>query len=390
MGEVETWEVGGAACPDNHRRLASRSAGDALYGDLHDFALTASPHQPIASERKLARQYGISVATVRRTLDRLVKERLVYKRERMGNFVADGPARAKAGRGGLKTLIYADCWGPDPRPMTARLMHGLASQAAAEGIRLQVLHTPPDGDAFCDDEHVLRALSEPDVVAAAVPWIHPPWLRKVRRLRPHLKLIATFSKAAGIDSHCGSVIPDYYGLGWRGAQQLAAGGARRIHCVYEEFHAYAGAMEVADESEKLEIVGVPHDRADPKSLVEVSKRLRSESVEAILFSDDRLAARAIEDLQAADPEVLQRIRIASHANTGENLLPAEVIRLEFDFYEVGRATVLAAVNMIRHDGLGPSEVLIPPRLILPSMEAARDDEASRTIQETATINARGG
>jgi len=390
MATSDTRQAEGAPYPHSHERLTSRSAGDALYGELHDFALTAKPHQAIASERELARQYEISVATVRRTLQRLVKERLVYKRERLGNFVTDRPARAKGAGRQLKTLIYAECWGDEPRPMTARLMQGLAFQAAAEGIRLQVLHTPLKGDTFCDNEHALEALAEPDVVAAAVPWIHRPWLRKVRRLKPDLKLIATCRKAAGIDSHCGSVIPDYYGLGWQGAQQLAARGARRIHCVYEEFQAYAGALEVADESEKLEIVGVPHDRADPESFVEVSRRLRSESVEAVVFSDDRLAARAIEDLQAADPDVLQRIRIASHANTGENLLPAEVIRLEFDFYEIGRATVLAATNMIRHHGLGPSEVLIPPHLILPAREAARDDEAFVKIEETGTLNARGG
>ena len=52
--------------------LAQRAAGDALYEDLRSFVASAKPHQGLAPERKLARQYKISVGTVRRAVQRLV------------------------------------------------------------------------------------------------------------------------------------------------------------------------------------------------------------------------------------------------------------------------------------------------------------------------------
>lgn len=48
--------------------------------------------RPIASETRLVQQYGIARSTVRRALDLLVEERVVWKVPQRGTFVGQPPA----------------------------------------------------------------------------------------------------------------------------------------------------------------------------------------------------------------------------------------------------------------------------------------------------------
>ncbi|MFY9524835.1 MAG: GntR family transcriptional regulator [Limnochordia bacterium] len=53
------------------------------------------PHQQIPSEPELQRMYGLSRATIRKAIDGLVREGLVYRRHGKGTFVADPKDRQR-------------------------------------------------------------------------------------------------------------------------------------------------------------------------------------------------------------------------------------------------------------------------------------------------------
>jgi len=364
MEQSDTWLGKAASSQDTHGRLASHSAGDALYGELYDFALAARPHQPITSERELSRQYGISVATVRRTLERLVKERLVYKRERLGNFVADRPAT----RGGrqLKTLIYVDCWGDDTRPAVVHLMRGLASGSLDWDLRLQMLHAPA-GQAFWANQQMRQALLQTDVVAAAVPYVTPQLEEELRRQNPRLKLISVADFGSGAKD-CTIVGPDYFAVGRQGAEWLMEHGARRIHCVDPSLMTTSGATYAADrygpQHGGVAVIPVPCGSwasADVELACQFLREATPEP-EAVIFSDDRFAAECIARLGPLGRQLLDRRRIVSLANVGEKTLPKGVVRLEFEWFEIGRATVATAAAMVRGQLQGHEQVLVRPRL----------------------------
>ncbi|MYU24671.1 GntR family transcriptional regulator [Streptomyces sp. SID8352] len=51
-----------------------------------------APGRPIPSETRLVQEYGIARSTVRRALDMLVEERVVWKVQGRGTYVGQPPA----------------------------------------------------------------------------------------------------------------------------------------------------------------------------------------------------------------------------------------------------------------------------------------------------------
>ena len=348
----------------DHVHLGGDSAGEALYEQLREFVTKARPHRSLAPERKLARQHNVSVGTVRRAIQRLVNERLVYRRERLGTFVAERPRNHAPAK--LQTLIYVDGWGDETRPVVVHLMRGLASGSLDSGLRLQVLHAR-GGQAFWTSQQMRGALIQPDVVAAAVPYITPPLEEELRRQNPRLKLISVADLGPG-GTNCAAVGPDYFGVGSQAAEWLIEHGARRIHCVDPGLMTTGGATYAAARADsrhgEVTVVSVPC-RSLAISDMELACELLREATpepEAVIFSDDRCAAECIRRLGPLGRQLLDRRRVASQANVGENTLPKGVIRLEFDWFEIGRATVATAAGMVRGQLQGREQVLVRPRL----------------------------
>ena len=79
-----------------HTALADPLAGSVLDGRYRIEARIArgdwSEGRPIASETRLVQEYGIARTTVRRALDVLVEEQVVWKVQGRGTYVGQPPA----------------------------------------------------------------------------------------------------------------------------------------------------------------------------------------------------------------------------------------------------------------------------------------------------------
>lgn len=337
-------------------QLTGASKSARMYEDLKRHVLAAPEGQAVASERKLAGQFGVSYMTARGVVGRLVEEGLLDRVHGKGTFVAPRSASETA------TVLFIGAWQDLEHPFCFRKLKGLVEYADANGLRLQVLRYR-HGESLGQQTSILAELARPDIMGVVTEKLSDELIAAARRTRSDRPLVSNQPSPFP-----GVVLVDFDrgGLGSRAGLYLGEQGARRIFCVHTRKN-FLTELKTAVGARwpDAQVSGVPvMPLADTEPVV---ARILRERPDGLAFSDDRVARRTLLLIERADAAYYHALRIVSHANAGEDLLPPEVARLEVDGYEVGYVSMSTLHSLARSPGsLSQTEILIAPRLRVPA------------------------
>ena len=204
------------------RRLAALLRHEILEGRY-------SVSDPFPSLRELAERYGVGLRTVRTATDELVRERLLYRRERSGTFVRRpaAPAMGGAGGGPLRCInIIERPTGTFPSFVRIDYLRGYTQALEDHPIKLRVSAFPRDvtdlpsvfAEGFAPEEQGCVLVNIVD--AAVIRWLTE---RKV----PFVVQNFTQYAKEGLPPHH-SVAVNKVGGGFRATDYLIGLGHRRI------------------------------------------------------------------------------------------------------------------------------------------------------------------
>lgn len=119
------------------------------------------------SEAQLVAQFKISRPTLIRSLQELVREGYLYRKQGQGTFVADYANRSQEYKT-LPLIIAQDLWlrNGDDRHILEQILQGIESSLLPAGFKLQVIPVPPACDGMMD--HVIKQFSDLATQAALV------------------------------------------------------------------------------------------------------------------------------------------------------------------------------------------------------------------------------
>ncbi len=349
----------------NRRLLGGGFAGDQLYADLRDYAQTAVADQPLSSERKLAEEYGISYGTVRKVVDRLVSEELVYKVQGRGVFVS---GRSCLPATDVRTILFVDDWGEVDHPYCVRKLTAVLDGTEGGTYRVEV-HRAPEILSPHDPEPLVQEARRPEVAGMIVPWMSPAILEKIRQANPDLKIVTGSQESAGPGVGC--VLHNRFSFGYQAGAYLLGAGARRLLSAHKPSHTMQGLKarlgEAGGDGELIEVLWHRGDAVES-----IVAQVLAGKPDGLVFTDDRMAMAVIQALQQQAPERVAEAAIVSSANTGEDYLPAFVAKLEQDGYEVGMVAMALLKAMIEGRPVERPVMMLEPRLVPPKQTA---DEA---------------
>jgi GntR family transcriptional regulator len=163
--------------PRTHKsNVLHRNGGQALFSQLEEIIRDKiesgiwSPGQAIPSERQLSQMYGLSRMTVRRTLDRLVADGLIYRVDGKGTYVNEPKVSFKAlTLAGLREQALQMGQAPSTRLL------GIEKVLAPDNVA-ELLHLPADAPVFLI-ERVYFANDVPLALHRSyIPWALCPTL----------------------------------------------------------------------------------------------------------------------------------------------------------------------------------------------------------------------
>jgi len=334
--------------------IVAAFAGDSLYEHLRTRLAALPPHQTIASERKLAKTYGVSASTVRRVMDRLLEEGRIYKEQGRGTFVAERRPKKK-----LLDIVWADTWGDAEHSYYARRRHGIVTQAATCGMRVLMESFPGRLEA----ERLCAAVGRAGVAGLIAPWVDGDLHTRLKAANPRLRIVTTASASSEAD--VASVRPDHVAVGREGARWLSRGRTGRIAVAHASPETLAGVMSLAHAWRKgAGVLALPV--GNDTDAAQLARAVLKGGVGGVLVDDDRVAVRLVDQLRRQRRAAFEKMRIASLANVGEDLLPPSVARLAIDGFEAGRLLVAVLHQMVTGGTFLHTDVRLRPRLIEPA------------------------
>lgn len=306
-------------------------ASDNLYRELREFVLANEPNTPLPSERKLAMRHKVSIAPVRKRLNRLVEEGLVYKVHGRGNFVAE-PDRNVPVTG---RIILVDTWGDSVHSHYARRIRGMTVQARELGYDFQIV---PCKKTFCfvDIEYVIEALQDDPNPAIIFPWLGTEYY-EVLLLRLPLAQIVCITTECLLPT-VSSVVIDYYAMGALAGQYLAKMNCQRIAVLKSSFKTDAGIRcGFSQFSRAPEIVGISDSMLGDAALT--AREIIEMNPDGLAIFDDTVARRILNELERLSPDFAARLPVICAANKDDPILPARIPQIEVDGYLIGKNAI---------------------------------------------------
>jgi len=191
-----------------------------------------NPHDRLPTVRALSRDHGVAVNTVRKALDILEREGLLYRREGNGTFVNPEASRphSTALASGLKcvTIIHGPrAYLPGVYERDVRLLVGYTQAVEAANLRMRFAHWSGAGDAHCG--HMLSAKYPPCeqgcILFDAFSSRLMSWLAE-HDVPFVVQSNATYDRSNLPDHH--SLIIDKTGAGYNATRYLIRQGHRQI------------------------------------------------------------------------------------------------------------------------------------------------------------------
>ncbi len=336
--------------------------GDRLEADLRAFVRQAEAHQPLTSERQLAKEYDISYGTVRRVITGLVDAGLIYKEHGRGAFVA--PTAGAANEAITGTVLYVDDWGESGHPFCLRKLQGILDVAMESEFRVQVMRVQDFKD-WQAHPRFLQEATQDDVVGVILPWLTSELYRVLKDRSPGLMMVSFhdlqgYPDTAGVKHEpavFGRMIIDYF-------TDVGVKSLLLLHKDKRLLHSAEAQLRSA--KAKIKILNQPWANGDP--LDETIALLRRTRAKGVFFPDDRLTLAVYNHFRDADPRWLEKHVLLTMANAGENILPPEIARIDMDGYDVGSMAMMMLKSLLSGNQEAGPIAYLEPRFRRPNHE----------------------
>lgn len=364
--------------PDHTRRHRYQEIAAALRGRIDSAAF---PDGRLPSERSLQAEFGVQRDTVRRALDLLEVEGVVFRDPARGTFVVPRGEPDAAGRAGSILLAVRKT---ENSTGAASILRGLTRVMDVAG-RPIFWHDTLDKEGRFDGQvpspEYLRARG---VVGAALWPELPVPADRLRRLRAEMPLVLLDRRVPGFESDC--VGFDDVAGGKVVTEHLLSLGHRRIGFLSAEPMAETVRARIAGYQAALAGAGIPQN---PGRVLHGEGGLRSippaaladylggatggdGPLTAVVCANDTLAVRLIEVLRAAGTRVPEGVAVTGFGNALPPLLDAlGLTTIEQPYEQVGRAAGEILLERIRERSQGGNsnaapvrEVTLPVRLVV--------------------------
>lgn len=204
--------------------LKSRFVGDQLKADLLNQIRSGKliPGNLVLSERKLAENYRISYLSVRRAVDDLVRDGVLYRIPRKGTFVAHPPERRRRNFNGQVIGVISNDLHTQ---FAATYLDGIERRAAQDRFSMVVCNSRLDSTLESAHlQHLLESGVAGVILESGAPLLQKDLIRLYQTYGVPLVLI---------DKFCSAVESDYVGVNnfqtaLRAVKYLASLGHKRI------------------------------------------------------------------------------------------------------------------------------------------------------------------
>ncbi len=332
-------------------------AGEELYQSLRRHAQVGRPGEMISGERDLAITHGVCRVTVRKVIARLVEEGLLARHHGKGTFVAE---RALNGRWNHQ-IIFADDFPDLAHPYATSLLSGVLHQTEP-GIRVQVVHfrgmlLDPANQSIVED------ICRPETAGLILPELNQPTYAHLKAANPGLRIVHTMSGCNQLD--VAGVSWDRFDCGMQAVNYLHDKGGRKllfVHLASGKSAVMNGALFAAKAAgPELTIHEMSRDQDDQLT----AKMILETAPDGLAFTDDFQARGVLKQLAALSPGYFARIPIIAVTNSGFDILPHEIARLEVNGYEVGTMAMATLKTLLGGGALPSANIGIKVQLTLP-------------------------
>jgi DNA-binding LacI/PurR family transcriptional regulator len=332
-----------------------------------------APGSAIASEAQLLKRFAVSRPTLVRSLQELVREGYLYRRQGKGTFIAERSAREGNGQTQQSIPVFtvqsADALGGGPGQVLLRLLNGAQAVLGPAHVNLALRYAPPG----TIDEETRRFLdkAEPGTALMIEPSFAPPLRIELQR-----RGWAVWAVNEPLeDGNC--VYIDQERAGYLATQHLLKKkGRRRVALLNGPVESYWGFAARRDGYlAALEEMGVA---PDPKLIREdahisdteagraMMRGLLTEGVvvDGVVGASDSKAMGAIAAARDAGLRIPDDLAVVSIDNIFAERVDPPLTSVAMPFLEVGeRAAEEALRRSSRNQLVCPVEIKLKPSLV---------------------------
>ncbi len=312
----------------------------------------AAPGTLLASERQLAKEFGISVSSANLVMRRLAEEGLIRKVHGKGNLVSETAAHAGANE--RRTVVFADASLNASHPFWGARLRGVVETAQELRYHLQIVYLRGD-ESHEDRAEFMSTVSRPEVAGLIYPFGQHSFLDRLWGVRPHLAVVS--ERPVGNGGPAATVMLDLAGYGAAAVRELAQAGSHTPLVVAVSSDTIAGALAGAAVLPDMRPGHLHLPHIGRLHLDEIAKEIAAKKFDGLLFDDDVLAAKTMAVLAAGGlfPPAVSTVNTGGHPP-----LPEHVKLYEFSGYEAGRLLMAALDSLIRNGLFAGSKILLQP------------------------------
>lgn len=346
--------------------MIDKSSAIPLYFQIKQALLDIIKHhedegQPLPPETGLARQYGVSIMTVRQAFAELVNEGVVRRIPGKGTFVV----RKKWDTVRSLGLVIYDVSRIE-HLFFAGIAQGIKEEMSERGHHSLFISTFKE-DAFYDELVVKQAVDGLIIVGQEM---NPDDVERWKKRGFRFLLLFYPHKVADVTR----ITADFQHALFEQVDYLMRLGHRRIAFVGGLLHLALDQQKLAGYRAALERYGIPYDGSlvvdaqyDFKLAVQMSQDLlrRSDRPTAIVATDDIMAMGVLKGARELGLAVPQECSVTGFGNMNVATVsdpPLTTSDMELNF--IGRSAAQALYSLIAGDAVVKKDFVIKPRLIV--------------------------
>lgn len=339
-----------------------------IYDDLMEKIRTGELKvgESLPPEVVLAREYGVAVLTLRRALARLREEGLIVSRPRHGSqVVATTRQTGPTAKGKTIALLASGHANALMHPPTSRLFSGVEEVATATGYALEIFFN--DGSNATTTGKFLKRLEQAEVQGWLIPTaLAEPVRRFFRRVKQPVVLV-NYEEPA-ISGHVFQI--DYSELSYQMLRHLLEQGRSHIWLFThlqtagwdEAIRKAAEALGVG-EGLQCKLLGAYSLQVGQTAMEELlAQRV---PVDAVVCSDDEVAAGVIQALQGAGVRVPDAVSVIGGGDFPiAALMNPPLTTVNYPHYNIGREAGRLLIDLVEGHEVPPVHRLYLPKFVI--------------------------